>query len=180
MPNLQIGRQFTKKKIEIRIQKSEKKIKIMKLKFIYLLTILSFFLSCKNENSQKEKESQLKEKELLLKENENPKEKSERKSATEIIEVSNVENVIGNWFIPHNATVNIKFTRDGRFVFNDYNSQTEQEEVLTGEFKVKSGVITLLYDDRARQKFKIKKGTNGDTNYYITKGNDYYFVKGEN
>ena len=159
----------------------------MKIKTIYLLVFLATFLSCKNENSQKEKELQLKEKELelkekelSLKENENPKSGNKIESVTEINEISNVENVIGNWYIPHNATVNIKFTRDGRFVFNDYNSQTTQDEVLKGEFKVESGVITLLYDDRAKQKFKIKKGTNGDTNYYITKGSDYYFVKGEN
>ena len=159
----------------------------MKLKSIYLLAFLSFFLSCKNESSQKDKELQLKEKELelkekklLLKENENQKKINETKSTTDINEIYNVENVIGNWFVPHNATVNIKFARNGRFVFNDYNSQTEQDEVLTGGFKLESGVITLLYDDRAKQKFKIKKGTNGDTNYYITKGNDYYFVKGEN
>ncbi len=159
----------------------------MKLKCIYLFAILAFFLSCKNEISQKEKELQLKEKELelkekelSLKENENSKSVNETKSVTEITEDSNIENVIGNWFIPHNATVNIKFSRNGKFVFNDYNSQTEQDEILTGEFKVESGIITLLYDDRAKQKFKIKKETNGDTNYYITKGDDYYFVKGEN
>lgn len=40
----------------------------MKLKSIYLLAFLSFFLSCKNESSQKDKELQLKEKELELKE----------------------------------------------------------------------------------------------------------------
>ena len=153
----------------------------MKPKSIFLLAILSFFLSCKDENSQKEKELLIKKKELELKEKELLlNEKENLKLTTEINEPLNIENVIGNWFIPHNATVNIKFTRDGRFIFNDYNSQTEQDEVLTGEFKVEKDIITLLYDDRPKQKFKIAKGTNGDTNYYITKGDDYYFVKGEN
>lgn len=153
----------------------------MKSISIYLLAIMLFFLSCKNESSQKEKELQLKEKELFLKEKELLLiENVNSKNTTEKNQVSNIEKVIGNWFIPHNATVNIKFTRDRRFVFNDYNSITEQDEVLTGEFKVENGIITLFYDDRAKQKFRIAKGINGDTNYYITKGNDYYFVKGEN
>ncbi len=159
----------------------------MKFKLFCSIVILAVFLSCKNENSEKEielklkeKELELKEKELSLKENENSKNSEQTKSTNETNQLSNVENVIGNWFIPHNAVINIKFTRDGRFVFNDYNSQTDEEEVLTGEFKLENGIITLLYDDRAKQEFKITKGTNGDTNYYITKGKDYYFVKGEN
>ena len=156
----------------------------MKTRLFILIAITTLVISCKNESSEKEKELQLKEKELeikekelLLKETENSKENKIESKSTEN---SSIENLIGNWFIPHGAVVNISFDRNGRFEFNDYNSNTEEEEHLTGQYKLENGILSLLYDDRPKQKFKFTKGTDGDTNYYITKGNDYYFVKGDN
>ena len=92
--------------------------------------------------------------------------------------LSNKEILIGNWFVPHYANINIKFYRSGRFEFIDINSDGF-EELLTGTYRLQNGILTLLYYDRPKQNFKFYKGVNGDSNYYIRKG-EYYFVKGEN
>jgi hypothetical protein len=176
----------------------------MKLKLLALLITTAIFTSCQDGNSNKQKELELKERELSLKEKElalkeketttqtvvpmTPVEKPnqietsvpvEKPISSGINQLSNIENLIGNWFMPKNATVNIKFDRNGRFEFNDYNSTLEKEELLTGEFHLENGTLSLLYDDRPKQRFRFYKGTEGDKNYYIRKG-EYYFVKGEN
>lgn len=90
-----------------------------------------------------------------------------------------VEILIGCWFIPHSASINIKFDRNGRFKFNDYNNNASNEtEILRGNWQLNNEQLTLLYDDRPKQTFRIFKGKNNDSNYYIEK-KDYYFVKGE-
>jgi len=93
--------------------------------------------------------------------------------------LSNAELLIGKWFIPHSASIQITFGKDGRFVFNDYNYKTNQDEILKGSYTLHKGVLSLNYDDRPGQNFKFAQGENGDENYYITKGTDYYFVKGD-
>ena len=93
--------------------------------------------------------------------------------------LSNVENLIGYWFVPHNAMINIKFNRDGKFEFNDYNAILEKDELLKGTYKLENGILTLLYEDRPKQEFEFYKSEHGDDNYYIKK-KGYYFVKGEN
>lgn len=157
-----------------------------------LFIIISVLTSCNTSTSpEKQKELELKEKELNLKEKElQLKEQSissnnRQESSTEnsknkkINELSDIENLIGYWFIPHGASLNIKFKRDGNFEFNDYNSTTETEELLTGTYELKNGTLTLMYDDRPKQDFKFYKGKDGDENFYIKKSG-YYFVKGEN
>ncbi len=94
-------------------------------------------------------------------------------------DLSNKQLLIGHWFIPHSATVYIDFTADGRFVFQDYNEKTQAEETLSGTYSLSKGVLQLQYDDRTGQKFTFSRGKDGDDNYYITKGRDYYFVKGD-
>lgn len=93
--------------------------------------------------------------------------------------LSNTELLIGKWFIPHSASIQITFGKDGRFVFNDYNDQTHREEMLKGSYTLNNGILSLNYDDRPGQNFKFAQGEDGDENYYITKGTDYYFVKGD-
>ena len=145
---------------------------------------------CSNSTSDKQKELELKEKEISLREKElELKEKEDgllddsnkKKTTTDDKnnELSNVENLIGFWFFPHSATINIKFGRDGNFLFNDYNSTFDKDEILTGTYQLDNGTLTLFYDDRPKQKFKFYRGEPGDNNYYIKKSG-YYFVKGEN
>ena len=40
------------------------------------------------------------------------------------------EYILGCWFQPHAAFIQMKFRRNGQFEFNDYNSITDKEEVL--------------------------------------------------
>lgn len=166
-------------------------------RFFILMLSLVLFISCNNSNHQKEKELELeqmelelKKKELELKEEEisrnevkqsepldipkNDKNTQELESKNEL---SNIANVIGYWFTPHGATINIRFFENGNFEFNDYNSYLDKEVLLRGEYTLENGSITLFYNDRPKQKLKFYKGSNGDMNYYIKK-NNYYFVKG--
>jgi hypothetical protein len=94
------------------------------------------------------------------------------------IQIKPSEYILGCWFKPHDAGIKMKFTRDGHFIFNDYNDILGKEEVLKGKYAINGAVLTLYYDDRPKQNFKYYKGTNGDKNYYIRKG-EYYFVKSE-
>ncbi|MFN0199913.1 MAG: hypothetical protein ACKVTZ_00245 [Bacteroidia bacterium] len=165
------------------------------LRFIALIFLLITLASCGNSINHKQRELALKERELFLKERELelkeaeqskqseqpevPIQEHEAIASTSINELSNIENLIGYWFTPHAATVNIQFNRNGRFEFNDYNARLEKEELLTGEFKLVNGTLTLMYDDRPKQHFKFYKGEEGDDNYYLKKSG-YYFVKGEN
>ena len=168
--------------------------KNMKVEYILTLGVVAIItiVGCNNNYEIKRRELELKEKELSLREKElSLKEVVADISKPVIVTVdsvvkivprksqlSNVENLIGNWFVPHMATINMRFNRNGRFEFNDYNSTFEKEELLTGEYKLLNGILTLMYDDRAKQNFKFYKGEGNDYNYYIKKG-DYYFVKGE-
>lgn len=171
----------------------------MKQKFTILtLLVIVTLVGCDGSTSDKAKELELKEKELVLKEKELKlkerernadekenagKEKAKKKSQAEEItkparnnDLSNIENLIGNWFKPKEASITLKFTRDGRFVFNDFNSSKNASELLTGKFTLKNGTLRLMYDDRPKQDFKFYKE---EGEYYIRKGT-YYFVKGDN
>ncbi|MCS3870876.1 hypothetical protein J3D55_003792 [Chryseobacterium ginsenosidimutans] len=87
-------------------------------------------------------------------------------------------NIIGKWITPHNASLNITFYNDNTFVFNDYNTKKDKEEVLKGKYSLQGTVLTLKYYDRKSQNFSYTKGKGIDTNYYITK-KGYYFVKSD-
>ena len=86
--------------------------------------------------------------------------------------------LIGYWFMPHVAFINITFYKDGTFLFNDYNAKLGEEEVLKGIFEVNGEKLILKYDDRPQQTFKFYKDNLDD--YYIRKGDNYYFVKVDN
>lgn len=90
--------------------------------------------------------------------------------------IQNNNRIIGNWFIPHNADINITFNKNGTFIFLDYNSKLEKEEILKGKYKLNGDKLILIYIDRPKQTFSFYRGSQGDDNYYIKKGN-YYFVK---
>jgi hypothetical protein len=145
------------------------------MKIVLLLCLAFTLISCGSETS-KDNTEQLKQDNQILKEELNAKVKAE---LTAKAQEDHYENIIGNWFVPHAAMVNIKFTRDKRFVFNDFNSDLMKEEILSGHYELNGKTLTLFYDDRPKQRFAFKKGAKGDDNYYITK-TGYYFVKGMN
>jgi hypothetical protein len=86
--------------------------------------------------------------------------------------------IIGKWFIPHSASINITFYEDSTFIFNDFNWETEEEFVSKGIFEINGNKLTLKYKDRPEQIFKFEKG-DAIGNYYITKGKNYYFIKND-
>jgi hypothetical protein len=92
------------------------------------------------------------------------------------------QNALSNAEILHPIPIGLEnklpSVRDGHGI-GYFDRASEKEELLTGEFILQNGTITLMYDDRPKQNFKFYKGESGDDNYYIKK-NGYYFVKGEN
>jgi hypothetical protein len=126
-----------------------------------LITIFIIFCQCKtNKNSDSRDYT-------------DPTEKAFKIQDTD----STLDLLTGKWFMPHNAGINITFTNDSTFVFNDFNTKLLKEEVLTGKFQLKTDRLILIYNDRPQQIFNFKKGEGIDNNYYITKGKKYYFVK---
>ena len=84
---------------------------------------------------------------------------------------SNKNILIGCWWTPHAATVNIHFSKNGSFVFNDVDS------VLRGKYYLTKGTITLAYNDRKPQSFYLKYYmNNGEPDFIISK-KGYYFIK---
>lgn len=87
--------------------------------------------------------------------------------------------LVGKWFAPHAADINITFNKDRTFIFNDFNIKTEKIEVLHGTFELNGNNLILKYENKPQQTFKFEKGKGADDNYYITKGKNYYFVKSD-
>lgn len=164
----------------------------MKNNNLLLVTFIILLFSCNGNTTKelelKQKELELKEKELAQKDSaqENLKKLDSIKkigekinTKSEITEADKFEELIGYWFTPHMATINILFKRDKTFLLNDYNSILEKEEQLTGTYELTGTTLILFYSDRPKQKFQFYKGEGNDNNYYI-KNTGNYFVKGEN
>lgn len=90
------------------------------------------------------------------------------------------KNLIGCWFVSHGAVIYMVFKDNGTFEFNDYNDKLKKDEILTGKFDVSAQEdrLTLVYEDRPKQRFSFKQGKYPDSNYYIKNTAGYYFVKG--
>lgn len=86
--------------------------------------------------------------------------------------------LLGKWYTPHVASINIKFYKDHTFEFDDYNEVKDIDELLTGKFELNKGTLTLHYTDRPKEEFKFYKGEHGDARYYI-KNSQHYFIKEE-
>lgn len=86
------------------------------------------------------------------------------------------ETVIGCWKMPARAGENLRLNRDGSFSFNDYNMMTKATENLYGTWKYEKSTVTLMYDDRPQQRFRLKKDKAGK--WMLTKAGGFVFVKG--
>ncbi len=95
-----------------------------KLSAPFLAFILLSFFSCKNDKKS-QNELKRKEKQLILKENETINQISEEEKLKMVNQNPNIENLIGYWFTPRAAFVNMSFDKNGRFEFNDYNLHTD-------------------------------------------------------
>jgi hypothetical protein len=86
---------------------------------------------------------------------------------------SNPKILVGCWWHPHSATIQIHFSKNGTFVFNDVDDTT-----LKGKYYLNNGVITLSYYDRKPQSFYLKyyMDSEGKPSFEIYK-KGYAFVK---
>lgn len=158
----------------------------MKQLLLLLSATCAFIIGCNTPSAEKQKEPEIKSPQTQSKETASVSATSPALTDTAALpkkekanELSNRDNLVGFWFVPHNATVNIRFEKDGRFLFNDFNRSLEKEELLTGRFELVNGTLTLFYDDRPKQQFSFYRGKGADDNYYIKNSSGYYFVKGE-
>lgn len=87
----------------------------------------------------------------------------------------NEETVIGCWMGKTNAE-HLQIVRvEHNFTFHDYNKHSKAYETLTGAWTYDSGKLTLLYDDRSKQTFTLKKNKQGK--YDLTKVGGFIFRK---
>jgi flagellar basal body rod protein FlgG len=151
----------------------------------YVVLCLLITILCCNSNSLKEKELELKEKELILKEKEleigqenNKKTRTESvdKKKPNVVLFNDIEYLYGTWINIKNRDCKIRYTRDGRFVFIDMVNEIEEE--LVGNYVLKNGKISMLYDDRHQQVFLFAKDeTIKNNKIYIVLNNKYIFEK---
>lgn len=122
----------------------------MSMRFI-LIPFLIFMLIACSSNSQKgsQVETGTKDTNKIVKESSQnaPIEKNE------MGKLINEEDLIGFWFQPRFAEDNIKFLRNGTFVFYRYNSVLDVREKLEGTYKIENNTVNLFYTDRSKEVF---------------------------
>ena len=151
-----------------------------------LILFLFFIISCRDHNADKLKESKLPVKQELP---EAKKDSIDEKIDVEAASVKaddyykNFEDpfdtLIGCWTAIREGNITIIFSKDSTFEFYDYNAKLKTEELLTGKFELDGTVLTLLYNDRPKQKFAFKKDSNSHNEFRITNTSGYYFLKSE-
>ncbi len=90
--------------------------------------------------------------------------------------------MIGCFFFPHSADINIRFYEDGSFVFHDFDPDSGSIVTRRGWFHLTDSSLVMTYltntpEDRFRF-YRGRLGTADSLNYYLSKP-QYYFVKTE-
>lgn len=88
----------------------------------------------------------------------------------------NMESVIGCWTMPSKPGEAIQLNRSGDFMFSDYNAKARGFEHLTGTWTLSGKTVTLLYEDRPRQRFTLRKTQSG---WALTKVGGFWFTKAQ-
>ena len=88
----------------------------------------------------------------------------------------NQENVIGCWTMASRAGETIQLNRSGSFSFNDYNAKTESFDNLYGNWTLSGKTLSLMYEDRPRQRFTLMQTKTG---WVMTKAGGFRFAKAQ-
>lgn len=88
----------------------------------------------------------------------------------------NMESVIGCWTMPSKPGEAIQLNRSGDFRFSDYNGKTRAFETMYGTWSLSGKTVTLLYEDRPRQRFTLRKTQSG---WALTKVGGFWFTKAQ-
>ncbi len=86
------------------------------------------------------------------------------------------EAVIGCWTMASRAGESIQLNRGGSFSFNDYNAKTKSFENLYGTWTMSGNTLSLLYEDRPKQRFTLTKTKTG---WVMTKAGGFRFAKAQ-
>ncbi|RYD53537.1 MAG: hypothetical protein EOP52_05225 [Sphingobacteriales bacterium] len=87
-----------------------------------------------------------------------------------------MESVIGCWTMPSRAGESIQLNRSGGFTFSDYNAKTQAFETLYGSWTMSGKTITLMYEDRPKQRFMLAKSGKS---WMMTKAGGFKFTKAQ-
>ncbi len=87
----------------------------------------------------------------------------------------NKEQVIGCWQMSSMGSEHIQLNRAGRFFFSDYNAKTQLYESLSGKWQLAGNKVTLLYEDRPKQTFTLRKNKRGA--WELAKAGGFLFTK---
>ncbi len=88
----------------------------------------------------------------------------------------NKETVIGCWTMASRAGETIQLNRSGSFSFNDYNAKTESFDNLYGNWTLSGKTLSLMYEDRPRQRFTLTQTKSG---WLMTKAGGFRFTKSQ-
>ncbi len=90
-----------------------------------------------------------------------------------------IEKLLGFWYTPHGASINITFFKNKKFVFNDYNTTLNKMEKLTGSYELKGDTLILFHIGKPKEYFDFAKFENSEDEYFIQRSGGY-FIKKEN
>lgn len=88
----------------------------------------------------------------------------------------NTESVIGCWTMTSKPGEAIQLNRSGDFMFSDYNGKTREFETMYGTWSLSGKTVTLMYEDRPRQRFTLTKTKSG---WALTKTGGFWFTKAQ-
>ncbi len=87
-----------------------------------------------------------------------------------------MESVIGCWTMTSKPGEAIQLNRSGDFMFSDYNGKTREFETMYGTWSLSGKTVTLMYEDRPRQRFTLTKTKSG---WALTKTGGFWFTKAQ-
>jgi hypothetical protein len=85
------------------------------------------------------------------------------------------ETAIGCWKMPSKPGERLRLAADGTFFFDDYTEMVKSTVRYRGTWKKEGKTITLMYDDRAQQRFFLYKDKRGK--WRLRKAGGFQLVK---
>lgn len=141
--------------------------KSIKMKEFTIICLLILMYSCSSSSKNKESDFvEVKDTKIVNHQND-----------TDNVSRFNNDSIVGHWFQPHAAMINITFSKNGKFEFNTYDNKTMQDEKLTGIYSVEGQKVILKITNSERKEdfFDIKTNEGG---YYLEK-TGFYLIKAD-
>jgi hypothetical protein len=86
------------------------------------------------------------------------------------------EALLGCWEMRSRAGERIQLLRSGEFSFRDYNTRKGDWDYLYGTWDYRAGKLTLLYADRSKQSFTVRRQGR---RFLLTKAGGFVMTKAD-